>query len=621
MRELSELKTGLAEELEESFRHGVITNIPRSPMAVIYQDSGARRAKEQIDLIFQSIWGDKRKAIVQLVMDNGAFQDADSGEALTTEDVQERIDEMYADDGSFRNMNRLRVFLLLDTGSYSEPEAFQRAYEQVRQVQGFITDGLLTTAIVLLDESTRNKQTANAIREYLRTLLDNQTHFHSSTILLSNRLSSGALLAGRRIQENYAMAGWIILLANSIGAGYAPDDTVFYPIGQRTYLTAAFSEITRPNKDICDIVLHTIFNWIDRQIQNNGSMAHDRIDLEDLYQRLEISGGKAQVLDGFYRDSIAERLPTWEAFRFLPRLRPEQEDFRTKTFAALDQECMGGCAAFFESICSSFLNKRQESEFRKYVQSYLRKRLSAAERENVLTAANAQKLLHLLQPKEPGEQLRFDHYLEEKSYAAYLNWALPIFQDVLQKEQKFASEYAKEFESILREFQQGYFPDNPDLERYYTGITNEILESASGRLGVRLLEETGANSKDRSALLDCFRRAVEEIFSERAIFHMPLEQEMVNRMGQNPHDVHNQIYNMLFKDLDGRIRLKTALTPTEQKQITIVNQHRKDGTDTELYRSIQKNVSDAAAMTYFDSCNSNSIKIIRFYSCDSANLI
>ena len=96
MESLKELKSILSGGLEESFRRGSINNMPHVPMAVIYTDEEAKRAKEEIDPILQHIWGDRKKDIVQLAMDGGAFFDAESGEGLVQAAVQERIADMYA---------------------------------------------------------------------------------------------------------------------------------------------------------------------------------------------------------------------------------------------------------------------------------------------------------------------------------------------------------------------------------------------------------------------------------------------------------------------------------------------------------------------------------------------
>lgn len=619
MEDMKELKTLLSGELEESFRRGVINNMPRVPMVVVYTDKEAGKAKEEIDPIFWHIWGDRKNDIVQLMIDGETFKDAENGDSLDVEKVQERIDDMYAADNSFRDMGHLCVVMLQSSASCADVMEFKTRYEQVHQIEEFIADGLLTTSIVLLDESTKCRKTAEEIRKYLGKLLEEGSNPYMSTFLLSNRLSNGSLLAGKRMRENYAMAGWIMLLLNGIGAGYTPDLGLFYPAGRECYLTAAFSEVNRPNETICDIVLHTMLTWIDRHLRNQGTVQNRNLDIEDLYQRLEISGGRAKVIEDFFQQNIIDKIPTVEAVRFLPRQHTGMLDIAAKDFHSFDQETMGGCSAFLAGV--TLFDQQMRSDFIRFFQNYVRERLSAAERERALTASNVQELLRQLHPAEMTGKERVDEYLREKIHADYLQWVLPICEELLRKEQKNSAAQAKEFENVLQEFQQGYFPDDPELERYYAGITNDELERAAGGLGERLKKEIGSHGEQRDTILNCLKQAAEEIFSSRSVFRMPLEQEMVNRMGQNPHDIHNQIYNTLFRNLDSRIRLKTTIALSAQKQITIVNQRNADGAETELYCSIKKNVSDAANMIYFDSCNSNTIKIIRFYRCDKTNLI
>lgn len=619
MEDIRELRAFLSDGLEESFRRGIINNMPRVPMAIIYTDDEAKKAKEEIDPVLQHIWGDRKKAIAQFAMEGDIFLDVESGTTLEEEDVQEMIDHMYASDNSFRDMSRLCVVFIHSTASCEDVSVFRERFERIHQIEELIAENILTTAIVLLDESAKCRKTAAEIRNYLSSLLEEKNDPYASTFLLSNRLSNGSLLAGKRVRENYAMVGWIVLLLNGTGAGYTPDLSLFYPAGKECFLTAAFSEVNRPNDAICDIVLHTMLTWIDRNMRAQGKVQNRNLDIEDLYQRLEISGNQAKFLEDFFRQNIADKIPSADAVRYLPRRQMGGMDITAKDFKTVNQETMGGCLALLAGL--RLFDQQMRDDFAGFFQNYIRARLSAAERERALSVSNVQEILRQLTPSGLTGQERLDVYLREKVHTDYLNWALPICEEVFRKEQKSSAAHAKEFEGILQEFQQGYFPDDSDLERYYAEVTLDQLERAAGGLGDRLMDEIALHGEQQSAILDCLKRAAQEIFSAKAVFHMPLEQEMVNRMGQNPNDIHNQIYNALFRDLDDRIRLKTAIALSAQKQITIVNQRGEDGTETELYQSIRENVSDAANMIYFDSCNSNTIKILRFYACGHANLL
>lgn len=619
MEDLKELKLLLSGELEESFRRGIINNMPRVPMVVVYTDEVAKKAKEEIDPILQHIWGDRKKAIVQVTMDGGTFSDADSDKNLAEEEVQELIDNMYASDNSFRDMSRLCAVFIHTTASCADVSVFQERFERVHQIEEFISDNLLTTSIVFLDESTKCRKTAGEIRQYLGDLLEQKNNPYASTFLLSNRLSNGSLLAGKRIKENYTMAGWIILLLNGTGAGYTPDLSLFFPPGKEHYLTAAFSEVNRPNDAICDIVLHTMLTWIDRHMRTQGKTKNRNLDIEDLYQRLEISGNQAKFLEDFFQLNIVDKIPPIDVIRYLPRQHTGEMDITTMDFGSVDRETMGGCSAMLAGLC--LFDQQMRNGLIRFVQNYLRNRLSTAEKERVLSVSNIQELLRQIRPRDLTGKEQINVYLREKVHVDYLNWALPICEEILRNEQKNSAAHTKEFEGVLQEFQQGYFPDDSDLERYYADITNDELERAAGGLGERLINEISSRGEQRDAILDCLKRAAQEVFSAKSVFRMPLEQEMVSRMGQNPNDIHNQIYNALFRDLDNRIRLKTAIALSAQKQITIVNQRGEDGVETELYQSIKKNVSDATNMIYFDSCNSNTIKILRFYGCGQANLL
>ncbi len=618
MEDLKELKQFLSGELEESFRRGKINNMPRVPMVIIYTDEEAKKAKEEIDPVLLHIWGERKNSILQFAMTEGHFSDIESGEILEDEVIQESIDDMYAMDQSFRDMSRFCAVFIQSTGDCTTVDEFRERFESIHAFEELGPEGLMTVAIVLLDESTRRKKAAVEIKAYLRELLENESNPYASTIILSNRLSNGSLLAGNRIRENYIMVGWIILLLNGVGSNYMPQWDMFFPMGREYYLTAAFAEVNRPNDKICDKVLHTILMWIDKQIGASEKGQSRNLDNEDLYQRLDISGSRAGFLEDYFQREILPTIPSVDIFRFMPRKTPDAQDITSRDFRTADQETMGACSEMLKSI-SAFDHNRKD-DFSRYMQAYLKNRFSAAEREKAFTVSNIQDLLRQLQPAELTGKERLDLYIREKIHSDFVQWALPICEDILKKEQKSSANHTQVFEDIIEEFRQSYFPENSDLERYYENLTNEELDRSSGDLGQRLLNEISSKGESGEFLLEAVKKTAEEIFSARSVFRMPLEQEMITRIGQNPNDIHNQIYNALFKDLDGKIRLKTTISQRSLKQFTIVNQRDENGNETELYRSIKQNVSNDANMVYFDSGNSNTIKIFKFFACQKGDL-
>ena len=620
MESLKELKSFLAEELENSFRRGMINNMPRVPMAVIYADSGAAEAKTEIDSVLLHLWGERKNAIVQIALDDGRFLDPETGNEMSEEEVQVNVDDMYSSDNSFRDMTSLCTVILFNTSGYADLSSFQDKYEIIREIEDIFPEGMMTVDIVLLDESTRGRRVTAEIRNYLADMIASGSNPYKSTFLLSNRLSNGSLLGGTRMKENYALAGWTIALLNGTGAGYMPDWGMFFPATRDYYLTASFSEINRPNEEICDIVLHTILSWIDEHLREDGGSRNRNIDVQDLYQRLEISGGQARFIDDFYQKSVCQNMPSLQDLKYLTRSSTKNMEIGEMDFQTFNTETFGACGAFLEE--SLELDSKLKEEFVKYLREYVRSRLSASERERVLTAANVQDILRKISVEDVSPKERMVSYFSKRLKEYYLKWALPICEEFFKSEQKASSSHAKEFEEVLQEFQQGYFPnEDVELERYYSTLTLEELERASGGLGTRLLNDVMSRGDQKDAILDCLKNAVEEIFSSQEVFHMPLEQEMVCRMGQNPTDIHNQICRTLFGGLDQKIRLKTAFSPSKLKQIIIVNQRKENRTETELFQSIKMNTNDSSNVIFFDSCNRNTIKIIHFYRCENNNIM
>lgn len=619
MESLKELKECLQGELEARSRRGNIKSRPWVPMVIVYTDEEALKSRAEIDTALVHVWGDRSQDILQLAVEDGQFLDAGSKEALSADDVQGAIDDMYAAENSFGDMSHLCSVFIHSTTSCEDEEAFRARYEMIESLRDLVSDGMQSAAVVLLDESTRHSKVAKSIRNYLGGLLDADESPYNSVLLLSNRLSDNSLLAGGRIRENYLMVGWLVVLIDSIGGGYRPDWTLFFPAKRDYYLTAAFSEVNRPNEAICDIVLNTMLTWVDRQSRAGGESKGGSLDIDDLYARLGISDGSTEVLEAFYERNVKDNLPSLDELRFLPRQHPAEINLSAVNFEGFNQETMGACSTYLAGI--EIFDSDLEDRLVPYLRDYVRDKLSVVEREQGLNPSNVQAIVRTLAPVPPTGRERVDEYIRKQAYALYLEWALPIMERVLTGEQSVSAKHSKELDSIIEEFGQGYFPDNPDLERYYTEITSDALGNSTSRLGERLCADVAAHADSKEAILDSFAGAARELFSANAVFKMPLEQEMMSRMGKDPADIHSQISNMLFRDLDRKTRLKTTIALSALRQYAIVNEHGKDGEDTELYTSIRRNVSDAAGVEYFDSCDNNTIKIVRFYSCAANCLI
>ena len=211
---------------------------------------------------------------------------------------------MFALEQSFRSMDGLLLCLILNTADYTDVESFRQAYLSVDDMKEMLGMSFATTMkIVLLDESGKGRALAVQIRAVLREMLDQADPASRTTVVLSNRLKNGALLAGERIHENYSLAGTLIVLANGSSASLNAQYDKMFPLTELRFLTAAYSSKRKPNRKICEIMVNTSLDWLDKQFRKGETLSSDRMS-----QALEISGGSMKMIEKSFQQFISEVL-------------------------------------------------------------------------------------------------------------------------------------------------------------------------------------------------------------------------------------------------------------------------------------------------------------------------
>lgn len=620
MRQVEELIDILTEQLESQFRtSGIIGNMPRVPMMVLYAGRNASQAEKDISNTLRQVWKKREEAVCHLIMEQEGFykiSEADGqSEKLDVNMFQQEIDELYDKEDSFRDMNDFFLSVIFDSRDYEDLKVFRESYEKIEEIKERSGQPYcLTMSIILLDESASGNRLSTGIKSYLRERMENQECRYRSNVILSNKLYNGVLLLGERRKENYDLAGMILLLANSIGADYSPPVNILFPSEKYSYyLTAAYSKVRRPNRKICEIILHTVMNWLEDRVTEGNELS-----LDELCRRLEITGGTSKILSQYFDRKVRAKLPPEETLEFLPRISKGMDAVATKPFASFDHETMGAAGLFYRNEFQTCIDNL-EQDFSVYIQKSISDKLKIGEAKACLSDTMIDKVLSQIRKMPPSEEVPAYEYLVEKTRMDYIEKILPLFKNQMQELRERSKRCIGQLSDIIQEFQEGFFIDSEDenLQSYYTDITEQFLEKSDKD---EIIAKLGIDD-DKEKILQLLEDLILRIVSEQSIFALPLVDEMTVRMGQNPTVIQQILQNELMNNISDKARLRTLAAMSILLEIFVVNQKDDNGRNTMFFNYLQQLKEGRTDVGFFENGNSNSIEVIRLYRCDAALLI
>lgn len=618
MENISELLAELTGVLESQVRTQMTNNWPATPTAILYSNEKAYEAQKEIMTTLQRVWRGRAEAVCQLVIRDGKYclpLENGQWESLTTEQVQEHLDEMFAHEHSFRTMNELLLVQIQNTAGYTSLEQFENGYLYVDNLKSLMgMSACKSMKIILLDESGRGRVLANQIRAYLRETMSSKEVVSSATAILSNRLKNGIILMGQRIRENYALAGDLILLANNSSnnrQAFSPKYSRMFPISTPHFITASYTYASKPHRAICETLLNATLTWLEKRFGRGDLLSVDLIS-----KKLEITGGVMKLADCFFQQYVNEKLPPQKTLEYLPRVGTNQGVIGGLPFKEYDRVTLGAFQKFYEnSVLCEFGHEQLKWQFRDYFAARIRGTFSPREAARSLTAQTVEQVLMQLQTKAPSEMLTAAEYLDAKSKQDFYKIIIPICEEVLLEIGASARAYIKQISDISEEFQHSFMLDiDTTVQEYYHELATEKLE---GGLGEQLLEAFNRQDLPKAEMLDELGQLINRIFASHTIFSLPLQEELTTRMGGNANQVQAIIQQELTDGLGDSIRLQTAIVPEIMFETILVNKCDANGNEGLFYTYLSNSFNNAECL---DTGNSNAVEFVQLYAVDTHTL-
>lgn len=601
MREISELLDRLENQLEQRADVAKTTTQPEYPTAIIYAGRRSLEAQADIEQTLHRVWRVRADAVRHFMLDRGAFSLCSGSvpmQVLPEPEIIEQIEGMFGSDQCFNNLTGLFLCLVQDTAQYQDAEEFYRDYRELDRFAKQFDVKVNTMKLLLLDESNKGKVLSEQIRAFLRSEISGNAGSSRTTVLLSSRLSSGQLLKNQLLRENYILAGNLILIANGCSGTYTPAYSTMFPINGTDLLTASYSRLTRPNRDICEVMVNTLLEWMSGQFARG-----EVLKVSDISARLGITGGILKTMSDSFRRQTPASIVSRETLDCLPRSTAELGSIGDLPFDRFDNMTMGSFELFFQMNLEPACRAEGSvdlfrQEFRRFAASKFKPREAAYS----LTPQNIDAVLSEIHVSDPPRSASAYLYMCKRMEVQYYRTMLPVCREVLLEISREAREYIECLQSLIDSFNRNYMLNvEPTVQTHYEPL---VKQSLNGELGMALADLLDRERMDDEQLLTALFDTLSRIISSQDIFTMTLAGEMEKRLGGNMNTMQTTVKQILLDRLSDKIRLKSAISPNKCMDIMMLD------TKCSVFDFMKTMYPDMVRM---DTGNGSAVELIQFF--------
>lgn len=606
MREISEMLDRLEKQLEQRADVAKTTTQPEHPTAVIYAGRKSLEAQADIEQTLYRVWRVRADAVRHFMMDRGAFSLCRGGvpmQVLPEPEIIEQIEGMFGSDQWFNNLAGLFLCMVQDTAQYQDMEAFLSDYRELDRFAKQFDAKVNTMKLLLLDESNKGKALSEQIRAFLRSEISGNSGSSRTTVILSNRLSSGQLLKNQLLRENYILAGNLILIANGYSGTYLPAYSNMFSVNNTELLTASYSRLTRPNRDICEVMVNTLLEWMGGQFDRGKVLR-----VSEISDRLGITGGILKTMsDSYKRQTFPVSRETLDC---LPRATAELGSIGDMSFSRYDTMTMNSFEPFFQmNLAPACQTEGGIDQFRQEFRRFAMGKFSPREAAYSLTAQNIDAVLSEIHVLEPSRSEAAYLYMRKRVEVQYYRTMLPVCREVLLEISREAGEYIERLKSLIDSFNRNYMLNvEPTVQMYYEPL---VKQSLNGELGMMLAELLDRERMEDEQLLEALCDTLSRIISSQSIFTMSLAGEMERRLGGNVNTMQTTVKHILLDRLSDKIRLKSAISPNKCMDIMMLD------TKCSVFDFMQTMYPDMVRM---DTGNGSAVELIQFFRVGQTTL-
>lgn len=606
MRDISILLEQLQLQLEQRIAVTNTSNKPDKPLALFYVGKKSLEAQKDIERTLRKVWRAQADAVCHFLIEGKDLWLCREGEVvrpLESQDVITLCEQMQDVGSCFHSPASLLLCLVQNTSQYSSVEEFKSGFQVLNDLMAIFTDKYCQTMkIVLLDESATLYDLPAQIKHYLHKALDDPDPLCTRTVLLSNRLSGGHMLLGQSIRMNYELAGNVLVLVNGRSDNFSPVYSTIFPINSKELVTAAHSRITRPNREICEVMVNSLLEWLQEDLDNGG-----HITTAQITDRLGIRGGVMTAITDSYKRSMAHSIPSRETLECLPRSTMNLDPLGGMPFDQFDNLTLGSFDAFFrENVISSDRIRSFAEQFRDEFRITVRSVFSPKEASVSLTPQVIDAVLREISVEAPARTRPAYDYMCRLAQMHHCKAMIPVCREVLLELCKESSAYISQLRSLVDEFNHKYMNVvDPTVISCYAPLVRQSLD---GEIGAQFTIQITRRHLTYEALLDAIYDALTLVISDHPIFSMTLPEELTRRLGGSNSAMQTAIRQALTEKLGDTIRLRSPVSPKNCLDIIMLD------SKCDTFDFLQEIYPGMIAM---NTGNSSALEMVQFYQAGS----
>lgn len=609
------LREALTEKLDKSFRGEITAVKPNKPMLIVYTGKKAYEGKVFVEKAMRRVWKNKTEDICQIMLEGGELCESDGSvsdcNGVSEEKLYELVENMQTKGGSFNDLSSKIVVYVHNAADFNDISEFKAAYANIINMKEMLGGSSCTgMSMIMLDESFKKVALSKEIRSYIRDQVESSERVSRKTMLLSNRTKRGELLSGARAWENYDLLGNLLIMLNCSSSEFTTNPDKFFTNVRPTVLTASYSVINRPNKDICDVIINRVLRWLETRISSGAKGSWDEI-----CKKLEISGNTFPFLKNYYETKAKTTLVPIDKLEYLPRMNVNNtEPLLAMPYNMFLNETMGAFEAFFKENYEGKFSRdiAAMGDFRRAISDYVKEKIPAELAISSLSEDLIENLLKGLSVTSYPENAPAGTYIEGLLYNTFWEEAKEIFREELVARKKGASGHLGTIEAMISAFIDSYNPPSDEsVILYYTQYIDQRLNDSMGNA---ILERINSVEKTSENILTAVYESISNLFFNEPIFSMPLEKELQHRMGSTAVDVTN-IVKTLTDPLIGNRRLATTFDPDPGAKFVMINK------TNELIPHMKSYFGTGSDAVFLDTGDSNSMAIVALYECNSTTLL
>ena len=602
LKTMKELIAACTAMLQSKGMTGMASSRPCAPMAVVYGGDGAHRARSAMDAVFNEVWRARTEKICQFVLrgDEILSSEADgTSNSLPEQELYARITAMYEATLTFLNMKQGIMCFVAVMDDYRSLEELQAAWHKAEALKEQLQFPHLM-CVMVLDEGMGKTQFSSEVRAWLMqsTL---------PTLLLSNVLENDSRLGAGSITKAYMLAASVMVIANTWDQrdrNYDPKFMSLFPIFGNRLMTASYSRIERPDREICETVLFRVLNWISEKMREGKLVPH-----AEFSKRLKLGNEPGNLLEVFYDAHIKQLLPDGQILESFPRMR-SQNPIANQRFQQFDEETFGVFEGFFKMNCCTVVENIDSDVMRRFRTTFratLEATVNTLEASKSLDEISIEKILDdMPSVVYTGNEGAFS-YMNVRAKELFFKSAMSIVKEELLRWHQVSIERVNNFTKLAEEFHDVFMAKNDELERFYANIADTQLKGEPGDTILARFSRISGREDMLQALKDC----VSEIYKSDAIFSVALAEEMSRRLEMAGDQVNVQINQQLVGNLV--MYFKPIMTPTFCHRALIMDGLDNNGHPTTLFRYLDEYFDDVMCI---DTGNSNRVDLIELYSCN-----